>query len=48
MSEKKNRPGLRLTVDTEDDWKKANHLVLQSEGKWLTTERIVELCSASA
>lgn len=48
VPEKKNKPGLRLTVDTEDDWKKANHLVLQSEDKWLTTERIVELCSASA
>lgn len=45
---KKNRPDLRLTVDTEDDWKRANNLVLQSDGKWLTTERIVELCSASA
>lgn len=48
VTEKKNKPDLRLTVDTEDDWKKANHLVLQSEGIWLTTERIVELCSASA
>jgi spore coat polysaccharide biosynthesis protein SpsF len=48
VPEKKNKPDLRLTVDTEDDWKKANSLVLQSNGKWLTTERIVELCSASA
>jgi len=46
--EKKNRPDLRLTVDTEKDWEDANSLVLKSEGLWLTTEKIIELCTASA
>lgn len=40
-------PDLRLTVDTEADWEKADKLVSKSADKWLTTERILELCSAS-
>lgn len=44
----KHRPDLRLTVDTEEDWCKADSLVRQAGGEWLTTERIIGLCSASA
>lgn len=41
-------PVLRLTVDTEEDWRKADDLVKASQGEWLTTRRIIDLCSASA
>jgi len=44
----KTRPELRLTVDTEDDWRLADRLVRQSGTEWLTTERLIALCSPSA
>lgn len=44
----KSQPGLRLTVDTEDDWRKADALARQAGDEWLTTERIIALCSPSA
>ena len=44
----KNHPDLRLTVDTEDDWFKAEALVKRAGNQWLTTEKIIELCLASA
>lgn len=44
----KNKHELRLTVDTEDDWRKADALVRQVGVEWLTTEQIIELCSPSA
>jgi len=44
----KHRPELRLTVDTEEDWRRANSLVQRGGVGWLTTERIIRLCSASA
>jgi spore coat polysaccharide biosynthesis protein SpsF len=40
----KNKPELRLTVDTEEDWRKADALVRQAGTKWLTTEQIIKLC----
>lgn len=40
----KNKPELRLTVDTEDDWRKADALVRQAGTQWLTTEQIIKLC----
>lgn len=44
----KQSPGLRLTVDTEEDWRKASSLLQLCESSWLTTEHIIGLCSASA
>lgn len=44
----KRSPQLRLTVDTEEDWRRADDLVRQGGDDWLSTERIIELCSASA
>lgn len=44
----KTKPDLRLTVDTEDDWCKADALVKKAGIEWLQTERIIELCSESA
>lgn len=48
VTPEKCRPDLRLTVDTEDDWARADALVRQGGEQWLTTERIIGLCSASA
>jgi spore coat polysaccharide biosynthesis protein SpsF len=44
----KNKPDLRLTVDTEEDWKKASKLVARAGEEWLGTEQLIALCSASA
>ena len=43
----KRAPDLRLTVDTEDDWRRACELADQSPGVWLDTEKLVALCSRS-
>lgn len=39
---------LRLTVDTEADWRLADGLARQAGEAWLTTDRIIALCSLSA
>lgn len=44
----KCKPELRLTVDTEDDWRLADRLVREAGKEWLTTERLIESCSPSA
>ncbi|HSH72696.1 MAG TPA: glycosyltransferase family protein [Methylophilaceae bacterium] len=44
----KNKPDLRLTVDTEEDWQKACDLVAQAPDEWLGTEQLIALCSAFA
>jgi spore coat polysaccharide biosynthesis protein SpsF len=44
----KHSPSLRLTVDTEEDWQRANALATHAAGRWLTTEEAIELCSRSA
>lgn len=44
----KCRPELRLTVDTEEDWRRADALARQAGEEWLSTGRIIALCSASA
>jgi spore coat polysaccharide biosynthesis protein SpsF len=41
-------PELRLTVDTEEDWCRADSLVQKGGNDWLTTEQIIGLCSESA
>ena len=41
----KRAPDLRLTVDTEDDWVRADTLARQSTGRWLSTQEAIELCS---
>lgn len=45
---RKINSNLRLTVDTEADWQLADGLARQAGGAWLTTDRIIELCSLSA
>jgi len=48
VPEHKNRPTLRLTVDTPDDLRRAQLLAEQSAGPWLTTEEAINLCSRFA
>jgi spore coat polysaccharide biosynthesis protein SpsF len=44
----KSNPSLRLTIDTKEDWSKANDLLQHADGKWLMTEQLIELCLRSA
>jgi spore coat polysaccharide biosynthesis protein SpsF len=44
----KRNPGLRLTIDNEEDWSKANSLLQHAAGKWLMTEQLIEICLRSA
>lgn len=43
----KRAPDLRLTVDTEEDWRRADVLARKARGKWLETEEAIALCSSS-
>lgn len=40
-------PSLRLTVDTEEDWRRACALASASHGRWLSTEEAIRLCLPS-
>jgi spore coat polysaccharide biosynthesis protein SpsF len=42
----KAAPDLRLTVDTEQDWRLADKLANQVAGRWLTTEEAIASCSS--
>ncbi|QBK04412.1 acylneuraminate cytidylyltransferase [Hylemonella gracilis] len=44
----KRAPNLRLTVDTEEDWRRADALARQARGRWLETQEAIALCSSSA
>ncbi|WP_064830608.1 cytidylyltransferase domain-containing protein [Rhizobium phaseoli] len=44
----KTAPNLRLTVDTEEDWRRADMLATRATGPWLSTEEAIALCSSSA
>ncbi len=44
----KRAPDLRLTVDTEEDWRRADSLARQTEARWLGTQEAIALCSSSA
>lgn len=44
----KRAPQLRLTVDTEEDWARADRLAGLTLGKWLQTTEAIALCSSSA
>jgi spore coat polysaccharide biosynthesis protein SpsF len=43
----KQSPALRLTVDTEDDYRRACALAAHAPGRWLDTEEAILLCSHS-
>jgi len=44
----KNRPDLRLTVDTEEDYRRACFIADLVADKWATTEEAITLCSRFA
>jgi spore coat polysaccharide biosynthesis protein SpsF len=44
----KRHPGLRLTVDTEEDYQRACRIAVLATGQWLSTEEAIALCSRSA
>lgn len=41
-------PDLRLTVDTMEDWTRADMLAAHAEDRWLSTKEAIALCSSSA
>lgn len=44
----KNYPDIRLTVDTEEDYRRACFIAERARGKWATTEEAIALCSRFA
>ena len=44
VSKEKNRPDVRLTVDTEDDYLRACFIVKNSGSEYITTEEAIGLC----
>lgn len=48
VSVPKNRPDVRLTVDTDEDYRRACFIAEQAAGHWTTTEEAIALCSRSA
>lgn len=44
----KQRPDLRLTVDTEVDYQRACRLAEHAPDRWIGTEEAIQLCSLSA
>ena len=44
VKSEKNRPDISLTVDTEDDYKKACFIVENAENEYISTEKAIELC----
>jgi spore coat polysaccharide biosynthesis protein SpsF len=44
----KNRPDVCLTVDTEEDYRRACFIAERAQGKWATTEEAIALCSRFA
>jgi spore coat polysaccharide biosynthesis protein SpsF len=45
VPEVKNRPDVILTIDTEEDYKKACYIAEHSTDEYVTTEKAIELCS---
>lgn len=44
----KRRPDIRLTVDTEEDYRRACFIVMHGKGAWVETEEAIALCSRFA
>ena len=44
----KNRPDVRLTVDTDEDYRRACFIVANASMPWATTEEAIALCSRFA
>jgi len=48
VAKEKNRPDIRLTIDTIDDYKKACYIIEHSKNQYITTLEAIELCSQFA
>ena len=48
VSEAKRRPDVRLTVDTQEDYRRACFIAERARGRWANTEEAIELCSRFA
>ena len=48
VAEAKQRTDLRLTVDTEEDYRRACVIAEHAQGHWVGTEEAIRLCSRSA
>jgi spore coat polysaccharide biosynthesis protein SpsF len=48
VSDIKNQPQLRLTVDTPEDYRKACFITQHAVGEYVSTEEAIELCSRFA
>lgn len=44
VPEKKKRPEIRLTVDTDEDYRKASFIMRSSSNEFINTEEAIELC----
>ena len=44
IPKEKKRPEISLTVDTQDDYKKACFIVEKSKNDYITTQEAIELC----
>lgn len=44
VSAEKNKPEIRLTIDTEDDYRKACQIIKTGNEGYLTTEKVIEIC----
>ena len=45
VEESKNRPDVRLTVDTQEDYEKACYIAAHSKTGLATTQEAISLCS---
>lgn len=48
VAREKEHPGLRLTVDTEEDYLRACNIAEHDPDRWIGTEEAIELCLRSA
>ena len=48
VTKEKYRPDISLTVDTEEDYKKACYIIKNSNNKFITTEEAIKICSQFA
>ncbi len=48
VREAKRRPEIRLTVDTEEDYRRACYIAEHAQGEWADTEEAIALCTRFA
>jgi spore coat polysaccharide biosynthesis protein SpsF len=48
VGQEKRHPDVRLTVDTDEDFRRAGYVAEHANGKWVTTVEAIALCSRFA